>query len=300
MTEDTASLPPQQLPEHIASRVTIFDSHEINDDLTQLIRSQLNQVLKYFPSWVLTKYNNEVNGLLNLFLQQQSILTQQSSFVQHMFQLKYADSSVGSSYKLTGFVLTRVLADYIKRKSDEISIYLRAQHSGAYLTYKYLDIVLDVFKVANFLLFLNRGVYYTLAERCFQLKLVSKTRAPRSIEYHYLSRELLYQSLTELLVALMPLLQSPLLIRKLTHWFSAKQTEHCTKKEVPVLNLHSKCNGCIQFPWQPYHIECKHVYCYYCLVTNCKLSDDKYECCICFHVSDTIHGFTTEPLDPDL
>ncbi|KAL1463204.1 hypothetical protein WDU94_014979 [Cyamophila willieti] len=214
-----------------------------------------------------------------------------------MFQLKYADASVGSSYKLTGFVLTRVLADYIKQKSDEISIYLRAQHRAAYLTYKYLDIALDMFKIVNFVVFLNKGVYYTLLERCFQLKLVSRTRAPRSIEYEYLSRELLYQSLTELLVALMPLLQSPLLVRKLTHWFSTKQSELCTEKEVPVLNLYSKCNGCTQFPWQPYHIECKHVYCYYCLVTNCKLSDDKYECCICSHVSDTIHCFARLSLE---
>lgn len=277
--------------EFVASRVTIFDSHEINDDLTSIIKSQLNQVLHYLPGWFVTKFRHEVDALLELFMLQQSLLTQRSTFVQQMFQLKYADAS---GYRMSVFVLFTVLADYVQRKSDEISIYLRAQNKVAYLTYKYLDIALDLLKIGNFLLFLNQGRYYSLLERVFHLRLVSRTKAPRSIEYSYLSRELLHQSLSELLVVLIPLLESPLVFRKLSQWFATKPSAVLTNKEVPALTLNSKCNGCKQFPWQPYHMECRHVFCYYCLIANCKLSDEMYECCICSHTSDTVHSFVKQ------
>lgn len=288
----------QSLNEEIAaSRVTILDSHEINDYLIQIIKVQLGRVFNYVPNWAFTKFNQEVDALLRLFMFQQSFRKYQGTFVQNMFQLKYSDVSTQSPTRTSLFILSNVLADYVKEKSDEISIYLRGQNKGVYLTYKYLDIALDVLKLGNFLLFLNQGRYYSLLERCFQMRLVSRTKAPRSIEYAYLSRELLYQSLTELLLVLIPLLQSHLLLRKITNWFSTQQPDDAIiQKETPVLTLSTRCNGCKQYPWQPYHIECRHVFCYYCLIANCKLSDEKYECCICFHTSDAVHSFATKSI----
>lgn len=276
--------------DYVASRVTILDAHEIDEDLVQILKSQLSHVLKYLPSWILSKFSSEIDVLLRLFLYQQSVLKHQSTFVQNMFQLKYATTD--SRCKTILFILSNVLGDYARQKSDEVSMYLRGQGKSAYLTFKYLDIAVDVLKLVNFLVFLNQGRYYSIMERIFQMKLVSKTRAARSIEYTYLSRELLYQSITELLLILVPLLQSHLLLRKLSNWFSTKNSDtSISEKEVSVFNLNSKCSGCNQFPWQPYHIECRHVFCYYCLMANCKLSEDKYECCICSHINDTIHSF---------
>lgn len=284
--------------EYVASRVTLLDAHEIDEDLVQILKSQLSQVLKYLPSWVLGRFNSEIEVVLRLLMYQQSVLRHHSTFVQHMFQLTYSNIA-DSRFKTILFIISNVLGDYTRRKSDEISMYMRGQGKSPYLTFKYLDIAVDVLKLGNFLVFLNQGRYYSIMERIFRMRLVSKTRAARSIEYTYLSRELLYQSITELLLILIPLLQSHLLLRKLSNWFSTRNLDtSITKTEVPVLNLNSKCDGCNRFPWQPYHIECRHVFCYYCLVANCKLADDKYECCICSHTSEKVHSFATNQSIP--
>lgn len=48
----------------------------------------------------------------------------------------------------------------------------------------------------------------------------------------------------------------------------------------PVLNANTKCAYCDQRPTIPYHMGCRHVFCYYCLKGNL-LADELFECPSC-------------------
>lgn len=52
------------------------------------------------------------------------------------------------------------------------------------------------------------------------------------------------------------------------------------QRQAPELNVDSKCAICLQRPSLPHHINCRHIFCYYCLKGNV-LADPKFQCPIC-------------------
>merc|ERR1719431_2341855 len=76
-------------------------------------------------------------------------------------------------------------------------------------------------KIVNSLFFLRQGIYPSLATLMFDLRPVSTIEESRSIGYSYMSRELLWSTFTELLIFLVPLLNSSRLKSHLTKKFSS-------------------------------------------------------------------------------
>ncbi|RQM14215.1 hypothetical protein DD237_003320 [Peronospora effusa] len=141
------------------------------------------------------------------------------------------------------------------------------------LVMKRLETLVVTCQFVNLLVFLRKGSYRSLPERCLGMKLESITTstATRSINFEYMTRQLLWDGLMEFGNFILPFMT----------WRS-RRTSTALRGNFPTAGTRSsQCCLCgISPPQTPYITSCKHVYCYYCLQTAVAMEDD-YPCVAC-------------------
>ncbi|GMG19318.1 unnamed protein product [Ambrosiozyma monospora] len=147
----------------------------------------------------------------------------------------------------------------------------------------------------NFLIFLFNGEFPTLLNRLLQIKYtamiptgVSFASNPETISYEFQDRQLIWNTLTEFLVFIVPALSIPKLIRRTMRFIKTKSRseENDTEgKDSMFKFLPERCcavcyqNASVLKPnteiaiddnliTNPYEASCGHIYCYYCLVVK--------------------------------
>ncbi|ETI49432.1 hypothetical protein L914_06528 [Phytophthora nicotianae] len=149
---------------------------------------------------------------------------------------------------------------------------------------KKLETLVITCQFVNLLIFLRKGTYRSLPERCLGMKMESTTpsTAPRSINFEYMTRQLLWEGLMEFGNFVLPFLT----------WSSSRTTAAFQGISSVANSRSSQCCLCgISPPQTPYITSCKHVYCYYCLQTAVATEDD-FACVACgvrFDSSQRLH-----------
>ncbi|KAF1789396.1 Zinc finger, RING-type, conserved site [Phytophthora cactorum] len=132
---------------------------------------------------------------------------------------------------------------------------------------KKLETLVITCQFVNLLVFLRKGMYRSLPERCLGMKMESITpsTAPRSINFEYMTRQLLWEGLMEFGNFVLPFLT----------WSSSRTSAAFQGISSVADARSSQCSLCsISPPQTPYITSCKHVYCYYCLQTAVATEDE--------------------------
>jgi hypothetical protein len=70
---------------------------------------------------------------------------------------------------------------------------------------------------------------------------------------------------------------------------SKSKSDQKAPKLEPFLTVHTICAICTQRPIIPHHIQCQHVFCYYC-IKGSTMADQKFSCPVCdFSYKGEIH-----------
>ncbi|KAG1708436.1 hypothetical protein DVH05_025115 [Phytophthora capsici] len=138
---------------------------------------------------------------------------------------------------------------------------------------KKIETLVITCQFVNLLVFLRKGTYRSLPERCLGMKMesIAPSTAPRSINFEYMTRQLLWDGLMEFGNFMLPFLT----------WSSLRTSAALQGRSSAQGGRSSQCCLCdISPPQTPYITSCKHVYCYYCLQTAVATEDD-FVCVTC-------------------
>nr|XP_018917498.1 PREDICTED: peroxisome biogenesis factor 2-like [Bemisia tabaci] len=273
-----------------ASRVTSWDAFLLDEELLNILKSQVQAALKYFPPWIVDRLETKTNIILNLIIWKMSVLQSQSTFGQQMLSLKYSQGTF-STHKGYALLILQMLNDFWRLKIERISNHF--PHVKQFV--HWVDVTMDVLRLTNFLVFLRNGDYPTLTNRLLGLKIVSVARSPRMIGYNYMTRELLWHGFIEMLGFALPLINYQYFRKKLLQVISKPST---STRESASFSTRSKCAFCNETPILPVHINCSHIFCYYCLESN-RMIDMKYECPVCFRSQESATRVTSEDSKTD-
>ncbi|KAF9685187.1 hypothetical protein SADUNF_Sadunf03G0028300 [Salix dunnii] len=123
-----------------------------------------------------------------------------------------------------------------------------------------------LYKVASFgnlLVFLYTGRFRNLIERVLKARLVyGSPNMNRAVSFEYMNRQLVWNEFSEMLLLLLPLLNSSS-VKKILSPFSKDKSSSSKVDD-------DTCPICQAIPAIPFlALPCQHRYCYYCLRTRC-------------------------------
>ncbi|PNY15651.1 peroxisome biogenesis protein 2-like, partial [Trifolium pratense] len=115
----------------------------------------------------------------------------------------------------------------------------------------------------NLLIFLCTGRYRNLIERVLRARLVyGSPNMNRAVSFEYMNRQLVWNEFSEMLLLLLPLLNSSS-VKNLLRPFSKDKSSSSDEDT-------TACPICQATPIIPFvALPCQHRYCYYCLRTRC-------------------------------
>ncbi|KAG2729020.1 hypothetical protein I3760_01G231400 [Carya illinoinensis] len=115
----------------------------------------------------------------------------------------------------------------------------------------------------NLLIFLYTGRYRNLIERALRARLVyGNPNMNRAVSFEYMNRQLVWNEFSEMLLLLLPLLNSSS-VRNFLRPFSKDKSSSSADDD-------TACPICLANPTIPFlALPCQHRYCYYCLRTRC-------------------------------
>ncbi|CAG9465536.1 unnamed protein product [Pedinophyceae sp. YPF-701] len=177
--------------------------------------------------------------------------------------------------------------------------------AGVWRTLRWLERAVRVLSAVNFIAFLYEGRYPTLETRLLRARLMpTRIGAPRAITFQFLNRQLVWEELSALVLAILPLIDPAAISRgfhvamgairaslRRTRTIAAppegsgdaEQAGAAQADEERPINPHSQCPECglmdvtgLLAVAEP----CGHVHCYYCLRGACE-TDPKHECRAC-------------------
>ncbi|XP_023237689.1 peroxisome biogenesis factor 2-like [Centruroides sculpturatus] len=123
-----------------------------------------------------------------------------------------------------------------------------------------------------------------LKQRIMDNLLISNIYVRQVIQYEYMNRELLWHGFAEFLSFVLPIINLKRLKNIIKRLTSSKTSFHASERTTKDFK---QCAICEQWPTFPHDIGCKHVFCYYCIMSNI-MSDPNYQCPICNYKQDVI------------
>ena len=137
-----------------------------------------------------------------------------------------------------------------------------------------VDKLLKALTLGNMLAFLLFARYTSILERFWGLSMVATKQLPRQTSYAYLTRELLWHGFSEFITFVLPLVRSAP-ARRL-----ASRLRGVLSMPTAAPSTSNHCRICDQLPVSPHATACGHVFCYYCIASNCA-ADSQFPCPIC-------------------
>ncbi|XP_042036497.1 peroxisome biogenesis protein 2-like isoform X1 [Salvia splendens] len=290
------SLPTEMIPVEI-SRVNQVDAGRLDVEMSAMLKEQLVKVFSLLKPGMLFQYEPELNAFLEFLIWRFSIWVDKPTPGNALMNLRYRDeraveprvkvrmglegpgltvsqkiwyciATVGGQYiwaRLQSFSAFRRWGDteqcsnhlfFIKRSLARRSWFLLQRIEGFYKAASF----------GNLLIFLLTGRYRSLIERALRARLVyGSPNMNRSVSFEYMNRQLVWNEFSEMLLLLLPLLNSSSL-RKVLRPFSKDISSNSEGDD-------ALCPICQATPTTPFlALPCQHRYCYYCLRTRCSAS----------------------------
>lgn len=186
---------------------------------------------------------------------------------------------------------------YILGTSTVLIPYIRERFSRSKLLNNKLAYFLeDAFKIGellNFLIFLQKGCYPHLMYRLLFLDcdlIEGKKRI--SLDSYYVNRNLMWTSISEILSYLIQIVdfnRIGLIIRQKV--ISKLAPSNLSSEKNRESRDYRICAICDEWPNNPHHIGCKHIFCYFCIHSDyMQYGGSAYSCPQCGHkISDVSH-----------
>lgn len=130
---------------------------------------------------------------------------------------------------------------------------------------EWIQFGITIATVLNFFRFLRLGTKPTLIDALLGLDHITlHGNKRREVGYKHMTRELVWGGFMELLGVTIPLINYHAVKRRIKNFFAlARRIDPETVK--PILTINTKCAVCNDRPTQPHHMNCEHIFCYYCL-----------------------------------
>lgn len=200
--------------------------------------------------------------MLNTALWRCSVQKAGASFGQQMLFLKYNPDQLQSTKLVLHYVLT-----ILTRYCNDLLSHRFVDHE---LVQKFLQIserTLNLLHFVNLFRFLKTGRKPTVVDFLLGLNYVAAEDQKRNIGFYYMTRELFWEGLIELVGITVPLINYHSLKRKLNRLLSSNGPRRDCREDVEVVQVlrTSLCAFCEERPRIPSHFGCGHVFCHYCL-----------------------------------
>uniref|UniRef100_A0A182NP91 RING-type E3 ubiquitin transferase (cysteine targeting) n=1 Tax=Anopheles dirus TaxID=7168 RepID=A0A182NP91_9DIPT len=276
----TANQNTGKMKANFVPRVNQLDSIQLDNEITNLLRQQIQNILQVLPPGLLSHLQPEVNFLLNSALWIFSIRTCYATFGQQMLSIAYEKDQLPTRKLALHYLLTTVLP-YAKESSQ----YRLTRWSSLQKVVQLVENALVLFNLVNFFKFLRSGTRPSLVDCLLGINHRSLDGAKRrNIGYSYMTRELVWAGFMELLGFTIPFVNYHALKRKLRNMLRLETTHR--QAERVELNADTRCAYCNERIILPHHMGCRHVFCYLCLKGN-QLADAGFQCNVCDFRSDT-------------
>ncbi|XP_050413023.2 peroxisome biogenesis factor 2 [Patella vulgata] len=268
-----------------ALRVGQLDADELDNEVLNLTKSQLNHVFKYLQTGVFARYNPEINALLKLVLWKFTVFASGATIGQQILNIQYRDKTslswIGQRQKIM-YALLVIGCPLLKERSGEITTGLGLTRWKNVINkcLSWIESTIKLATVLNFLVFLNRGGYLSLIERIMGIQsMYPQRQSIRQVSFEYMTRELLWHGFSEFLFFILPLINLQKIkntIKRLSLRKTVPSKQNMTRSNQ---NLTS-CVVCTDWPIHPHEIGCQHVFCYFCIQSNYK-ADPGFTCPLC-------------------
>ena len=262
----------------VVLRVAQLDAVELNEELTDVLQ---NQFVRLFSSSLATTFKPELKAFVRWLLWRYSVQSNNQTFGQRIMGLKFSvaeDRHIPIKYFHKAFLfVSMVLLEWACDRSDFLSSSVLPRLGRAF---KHATALVKALSLLNFISFLLGGRFPTLLQRMLGLHMIPVQRQTlRQMSYELMNREILWHGFAEFLFFVLPQLN----VFAFKNWFR-KHLAHYTAKPVELKNLSNSdykvCHFCKDAPTMPCVTNCGHVYCYYCIKSNC-LADRNFPCSVC-------------------
>ncbi|XP_055529800.1 peroxisome biogenesis factor 2 [Wyeomyia smithii] len=265
---------------YFVPRVNQLDSIQLDNEIVNVIKEQIHNVLRNLPPGLLSSFQPEINIIVSSVLWNYSIRKSFASFGQQMLSITYEQDQLGANKLKAHYALT-VALDYLK----EMAQYRLTGWTILQRIVSWSENCLTLLKLLNFFRFLRSGRKPSLVDYILRLDHRSIDGAKRrTIGYSYMTRELIWAGFMELLGFTIPIINYHALKRRLRNLLKLEAGPQAVRKIQ--LDVNSKCVYCNERVTLPHHMGCGHVFCYYCLKGNL-LADEGFQCNVCDFKSGT-------------
>ncbi|XP_021736896.1 peroxisome biogenesis protein 2-like [Chenopodium quinoa] len=285
----------QMIPISI-SRVNQFDAARLDVEMSAMLKEQLVKVFSLMKPGILFQYEPELDAFLEFLIWRFSIWVDKPTPGNALMNLRYRDERVmeARGKVRTGlegpgltpaqklwYCIATVGGQYIWTRLQSFSAFRRWGDSEqrtlgqrAWLLLQHVEGIYKAASFGNLLIFLLTGKYRSLIERSLRARLVyGSPNMNRAVSFEYMNRQLVWNEFSEMLLLLLPLLNSASL-KNLFRPFSKDKSSDSATDEIacPI------CQGSPSIPFLA--LPCRHRYCYYCLRTRCAASPS-FRCTRC-------------------
>ncbi|KDP37263.1 hypothetical protein JCGZ_06319 [Jatropha curcas] len=270
------------------SRVNQFDAARLDIEMSAMLKEQLVKVFSLMKPGMLFQYEPELDAFLEFLIWRFSIWVDKPTPGNALMNLRYRDEravepreKVRTGLEGPGLTMAQKLwyciatvgGQYIWARLQSFSIFRRwgdsEQRPLAQRVWTLIQRIEGLYKAASFgnlLIFLYTGRFRNLVERVLRARLVyGSPNMNRAVSFEYMNRQLVWNEFSEMLLLLLPLLNSSS-IKNLLSPFSKDKSSSSSVDD-------GNCPVCQTTPTIPFlALPCQHRYCYYCLRTRCAAS----------------------------
>ncbi|KAL3639764.1 peroxisome assembly protein (Peroxin-2) [Castilleja foliolosa] len=256
------------------SRVNQFDAARLDVEMSAMLKEQLVKIFSMMKPGMLFQYEPELDAFLEFLIWRFSIWVDKPTPGNALMNLRYRDErAVEARGKVrTGlegpgltvpqkmwYCIATVGGQYIWSRLQSFSAFRRwgdtEQRSLARRSWFLLQRIEGFYKAASFgnlLIFLLTGRYRSLIERALQARLVyGSPHMNRAVSFEYMNRQLVWNEFSEMLLLLLPLLNSSS-VKKLLSPFSKDKSSKSEGDD-------AFCPICQATPTTPFlAIPCQH------------------------------------------
>lgn len=257
-----------------SSRVNQLDSQSLDNELHSLIATKLNNIKLQKLKHLLP----ELEALIKLYIYWNTIHKNGISIGQSLLQLRYYDITKHNDIKKQlqkrqtyGIILMQIIFPWIRQRVDSF-VRIDGIKNGVEL----IETFYNTINFINSLIFLYYGKYRSVWERFLNLGIGLQTKQTKTskneLQFELMNRELLWHSFAEFLTFILPLINFYRVRNSFVNIFRAyvlrtntKQLSNINERKLNDLKF---CQICNEWPINAHEFGCKHVFCYYCLMSN--------------------------------
>ncbi|KAJ8099119.1 Pex12 amino terminal region-domain-containing protein [Lipomyces tetrasporus] len=289
-------------------RVGQLDAALLDNELFDILKSQIWDCSKYIQSQIKEHYITELSLLLKVLAWKVTVWDHSATYGGLLQNLRIVDARHGllskgvlrnpSRRQKLAIGLLTVFGDYIWHKLIEYMAERTWEENSTswkrwlYKTSQGLDSLYSILDLANFVTFLFNGKYPTLLYRLCRLRMVSSSRAlSREVSFEFLNRQLVWKEFTNFLLFVLPIIHIPRLKRTFNKMITTASSKTDTttghlsflpERTCAICYYQDSRIGGLSATADPASIgvgsnditnpyvavECGHIYCYVCLVTQ--------------------------------